>query len=126
MKKMMIAMLVILLIVSLTSCALIGRGKDFRPMDEQTLVKVKPGVTTATEVTTLFGPPNQIVKLSNGNAYLYHRSVNKALGIWLVLVTMVDYDIQHDRMVFFFNKEDVLTHYGSSFKSETAAYGTPF
>jgi hypothetical protein len=39
---------------------------------------------------------------------------------------MANYDIQHDRIVFFINKNDVVTHYGSSFKSDTAAYGTPF
>jgi hypothetical protein len=74
----------------------------------------------------MFGAPNQIIKLSNGNAYIYYRSQSKALGIWLVLVTMVNYDTQYDRIVFFFNRNDILTHYGSSFQSEKAAYGTPF
>jgi len=114
------------IITFLSGCAVIGRNKDFRPFDEQVLTQVKPGQTTAAEVTKMFGPPSQIVKLANGNAYVYDRTLSKATGVWLVLVTFANYDIQHDRMVFFINKNDVVTHYGSSFKTDTAAYGTPF
>jgi hypothetical protein len=115
-----------ILIMLLSGCAVIGKGKDFRPLEEKALVQVNPGTTTASDITKMFGAPNQIIKLSNGNAYIYYRSQSKALGIWLVLVTMVNYDTQYDRIVFFFNRNDILTHYGSSFQSEKAAYGTPF
>ena len=126
MKKGYVGMGVLLMIVLLSGCAVIGKGKDFRPFDEQSLTRISPGQTTAADVTAMFGAPSQVVKLSNGNAYIYNRSVGKALGIWLVLVTMVNYDIQHDRVVFFINKNDIVTHYGSSFKTGTTAYETPF
>ena len=116
----------IVIVTFLSGCAVFGRNKDFRPFDEQVLTQVKPGQTTAAEVTKMFGPPSQIVKLANGNAYVYDRTLSKATGVWLVLVTFANYDIQHDRLVFFINKNDVVTHYGSSFKTDTAAYGTPF
>ena len=112
--------------ICLSGCAVLGRGKDYRPFDEQGLAQIKPGQTTAMEVTKIFGAPSQIVKLSNGNAYIYNRSLSKATGLWLVLVTFVNYDTQYDRMVFFIDQNDVVTHYGSSFKADTAAYGTPF
>jgi hypothetical protein len=126
MKKRYAGIVFLIMIMFLSGCAVIGRGKDFRPFDEQVLTQIKPGQTTAGEVTKMFGAPSQIVKLSNGNAYVYDRSLSKAMGIYLVLVTMVNYDTQHDRIVFFINQSDVVTHYGSSFKSDTAAYGTPF
>jgi len=116
----------LILIILLSGCAVIGRGKDFRSFDEQNLTQIKPGQTTASEITKMFGPPSQIVKLSNGNAYIYNRSLSKVTGIWLILVTLVNYDTQHDRIVFFINQSDIVTHYGSSFKSDSAAYGTPF
>jgi len=109
-----------------SGCAMIGRNKDFRPIEEKTLAQVTPGKTTAADVMTLFGPPSQIVKLTNGNAYMYDRSLSKATGLWLVLVSFVNYDTQHDRIVFFINNQDLVTHYGSSFKSDTASYGMPF
>lgn len=107
-------------------CAVFGRGKNFVPFDENTLKQVTTGKTSASEVTQLFGPPNKIVKLSNCNAYLYERSVDKATGLWLILLTFVNFDTQYDRIVFFINNDDVVTHFGSSFNSEKASYGMPF
>ena len=126
MKNEYLSISMVVIIVFLSGCAVLARGKDYRPFDAQGLSQIKPGQTTAAEVTKLFGAPTQIVKLSNGNAYVYNRSLSKATGVWLVLVTLVNYDTQYDRMVFFIDENDVVTHYGSSFKAETAAYGTPF
>jgi hypothetical protein len=126
MKTRWICIGLLIITVWLSGCAVIGRGKDFRPFDEQALTQIKPGQTTAIEVTTLFGAPTQIVRLSNGNAYVYARTLSKATGLWLILFTLVNYDTQHDRIVFFINKSDVVTHYGSSFQAEKAAYGMPF
>jgi len=115
-----------LVIALVSGCAAIGRNRDYRPIEEKTLAQVTPGKTTAADVMALFGPPSQIVKLTNGNVYIYDRSLSKALGIWLVLVTFANYDTQHDRIVFFINNQDLVTHYGSSFKSDSAAYSLPF
>ena len=126
MRKSKVIAVLLIAITLLSGCAVIGRNKDFRPFDEGVLTQIRPGQTTATEVTKLFGAPSQVVKLANGNAYIYARSLSKAMGVWLILVTLANYDTQHDRIVFFINKNDVVTHYGSSFKSQTAAYETPF
>ena len=125
--KFFLRMTILLLVVSVAAgCAVIGRGRDFRPIEENTLSQVTPGKTTATDVVRLFGPPSQIVKLSNGNAYVYDRSLSKATGLWFVIVTFANYETQYDRIVFFINNSDIVTHYGSSFKSNAAAYGMPF
>jgi hypothetical protein len=117
----------ILLAASICSgCAVFGRGKDFKPFDENSLKQVTAGSTTAADVTRLFGPPNKIVKLSNGNAYLYERSIDKATGLWLVVLTFGNWDKQYDRIAFFINNEDMVTHIGSSFNAETASYAMPF
>jgi hypothetical protein len=117
----------ILLAASIGSgCAIFGRGKDFKPFDENSLKQVTAGSSTAADVTRLFGPPNKIVKLSNGNAYLYERSIDKATGLWLVVLTFGNWDKQYDRIAFFINNEDTVTHIGSSFNAETASYAMPF
>ena len=125
MKKACWIIAALLVIAGFNSCAVIGRSKDFRPFEESALKNVTPGKTTAHEVTELFGAPSQVVKLSNGNAYVYSRSLSKATGLWLVILTFANFDIQHDRIVFFINGDDVVTHYGSSFKAETASYDMP-
>ena len=117
----------ILLMASIfTGCTVFGRSKDFVAFDENALKQVTTGKTTANEVTQLFGPPNKIVKLSNGNAYMYERSVKKATGLWLVLLSFGNLETQYDRIVFFINNNDVVTHYGNSFNSEKASYAMPF
>lgn len=117
----------ILLAASICSgCAVFGRGKDFKPFDEDSLKQVTAGKTTAGDVTRLFGPPGKIIKLSNGNAYLYERSIEKATGLWLIVLTFGNWDKQYDRMAFFINNEDVVTHIGSSFNAEAASYALPF
>jgi hypothetical protein len=126
MKLPLFALILLLVLISGSGCAVIGRGKDFRPIEEKMLAHVEPGKTTAEDVMKLFGPPSQIVKLSNGDAYIYDRSLSKATGLWLVFVTFANYDTQHDRIVFFINHQHLVTHFGSSFKSDTSSYGMPF
>ena len=126
MRKARLAMILALAAVVFSACAVFGKGKDFKPFDQAALQQVTPGATTAAEVTRLFGPPARIVKLSNGNAYMYERSTEKLTGLWLVVVTFANWDTQHDRVVFFLNGQDIVTHVGSSFTAEAASYGMPF
>jgi hypothetical protein len=119
-------MILALAAIVFSGCAVFGKGKDFKPFDQAALQQVTPGTTTAADVTRLFGPPVKIVKLSNGNAYMYERSTEKLTGLWLVVVTFANWDTQHDRVVFFLNGQDVVTHVGSSFTAEAASYGLPF
>jgi hypothetical protein len=125
--KMICFVISIFLVASVCAgCAVFGRGKDFKPFDENSLKQVTTGITSASEVTRLFGPPNKIVKLSNGNAYVYERSIEKATGLWLVVLTFANWDKQYDRIAIFINNDDVVTHFGSSFNAETASYAMPF
>jgi hypothetical protein len=126
MKRVGFVISIFLMASICAGCAVFGRGKNFVPFDENTLKQVTTGKTSASEVTQLFGPPNKIVKLSNGNAYVYERSVDKDTGLWLIVLTFVNFDTQYDRIVFFINNDDVVTHFGSSFNSEKASYGMPF
>lgn len=125
MRKILLIALTAVLIAS-SGCAVIGRDRDFRSFDPKALGSVVPGKTTAGQVTQQFGAPTQVVKLSNGNAYMYTRATSKGTMVWLVLVTLVNYDRKYDQVVFFFDKNDVLTHYGSSLNEAEAAYGMPF
>ena len=126
MKRRCFVIIILLAASICAGCAVFGRGKDFKPFDENSLKQVTTGETSASEVTRLFGPPNKIVKLSNGNAYVYERSIEKATGLWLVVLTFGNWDKQYDRIAFFINNDDVVTHFGSNFNAETASYAMPF
>jgi hypothetical protein len=118
---------IVLIIMSLCSgCALFGKNKEFQPFDVSALDNIAPGKSTATDITALFGAPTEVVKMSNGNAYIYKRSISKGTGVWLILVSFGNFERQHDQIVFFFNNKDILTHFGKSLHAEKASYGFPF
>ncbi|MDX2445871.1 MAG: hypothetical protein QNK29_01580 [Desulfobacterales bacterium] len=109
-----------------TGCFVFGNNKEYHPFDPADLESIQPGITTATDISGLFGAPTNTIELSNGNAYIYHRSVSKATLIWLIFISFANYDTQVDQIVFFFDKEDLLTHYGASINTDKAEYGLPF
>jgi len=118
---------IVLIIISLCSgCALFGKNKEFQPFDVSALDTIAPGKSTATDITAIFGAPTEVVKMSNGNAYIYRRSISKGTGVWLILVSFGNFERQHDQIVFFFDKKDIVTHYGKSLNAEKASYGFPF
>jgi hypothetical protein len=125
-KSLMLAVMLLFAALGNVGCAVFGKEMDHQPFDPGRIGEVTPGKSTAAEVSGLFGAPSEVVKMSNGNAYIYERSVAKGTALWLVLVSFVKYDRQYDRLVFLFNKEDVLTHYGISLNAGKASYGLPF
>jgi len=118
-------LIVLLILTFVSGCFALGKIQDYQPLDAEKLEKLVKGRTTAVEVSTLFGAPAQVVKMSNGNAYIYTRSVAKGTAVWLLLVSLVNYDKQYDQIVFFFDNNDILTHYGASFDARDSSYGFP-
>lgn len=115
-----------LLMFFLSGCFVLGANKKYHAFESEALGSVIPGQTTAQEILSLFGAPTGMVKLSNGNAYIYHRSVAKGTVIWLLLISFGNYDTQADQIVFFFDNNDLLTNYGVSLNAKNAEYGLPF
>ena len=124
--RLNVYILTVLMIATLLSgCLVVGKNKEFQPFESSELDQLVPGQTTATEVTEIFGAPSKVVELANGNAYVYRRTVTKGTMCWLVLLTMGNVEKQHDQLVFFFDSEDILTHYGLSLDADKAKYGLP-
>jgi outer membrane protein assembly factor BamE (lipoprotein component of BamABCDE complex) len=126
MKSIRNTIIVLSMISLYAGCAMFGKSKNYQPLDVSNLDELKAGETRASEVLEAYGSPSQVVKLSNGNAYVYERSVSKGTGIWLVILSLGNYETQYDRVVFFFDNGDILTHYGVSMNAEEASYGLPF
>jgi outer membrane protein assembly factor BamE (lipoprotein component of BamABCDE complex) len=116
---------VLLLVFFLSSCAGWVKNMDYHPFDAAKLDKLIPGKSTAAQVTEILGAPSEIVKLSNGNAYIYRRSLSKGTGLWLLIVSFGNYDEHHDQIVIFFNKGNIMTHYGVTLDAHKATYGLP-
>ena len=118
-------LLAFMIIFSLSGCLVLGKNKEYQPFESEELEQLVPGQTKATEVTEIFGAPSRVVELANGNAYVYRRTVTKATICWLILLTFGNADKQHDQLVFFFDFNDTLTHYGLSLNADKAKHGLP-
>ena len=116
---------VFLITTLLSGCIVLGKNKQFQPFDSTELDKLVPGQTKAAEVTEIFGAPSEVVELANGNAYVYKRTVTKGTVCWLLLVTFGNAERQQDQLVFFFDLNNTLTHYGLSLDADKAKYGLP-
>ena len=109
----------------LSGCLVLGKNKEDQQFDSTELDKLVVGQTKASEVTNIFGAPNEVVELANGNAYVYKRTITKGTVCWLVLLTFGNAEKQKDQLVFFFDSTDTLTHYGVSLDADKASYGLP-
>jgi len=125
-KRLFLYFLMFLMLVCLCGCVVFGKDKRHQPFEADDLEGLVIGQTSAADVTAVFGAPSEVVELTNGNAYIYRRSVAKATALWLILVSFGNFDVQQDQVVFFFDQNDVLSHYGVSLNADKASYGFPF
>jgi hypothetical protein len=126
MKKSLAVFIGATLIWTGIGCTVLGKTKEYQPFDVSRLENLSKGKTRAAEVTEMFGAPTEVVKLSNGNAYIYRRAVTKGTALWLVLLTLGNFDTQYDQVAFFFDSDNILTHFGASLNADQTAYGLPF
>jgi len=115
-----------LLCLCLLPGCFLGRFSENEPLDEDLLAQFEPGRTTAGDVTAAFGPPQRVVELDVRSAYLYEFSENKSAGLILLLVNFANSDQRFDRVWFFFDSRDVLTHYGTKLSSHRARFAMPW
>lgn len=121
MKSTRDAIIILSMICLCAGCLMLGKSKEYRPLEAGHFDTLQAGKTTASKVVEFFESPSQVIKLSNGNAYVYERSVSKRPGIWLVILSFGNYETPYDRVVSFFDNEDILTHYGVSMNAGDAS-----
>jgi len=103
-----------------------SRKKDDRPWPMDVVSKIEVGKTTKAEVLKLLGPPKQIIRLLESEAYMYIASVEKSSGLVLVVLNLSRSDRQYDAVTVIINRQDVVTAVGSRFSADEAEYGPPW
>jgi hypothetical protein len=110
---------------SLQSCFM-SKGSLNEPLREHAVEGLVPGTTTASEVTARLGAPNEVVQLGQRTAYRYDFTNKKTAGFTLIVVTFLNEDTRSDRIWFFFDAKDVLTHAGATFEGDETEYSMPW
>ena len=97
-----------------------------RPWDPEVVAGIEPGKTTKAEVLQRLGPPTEIIRLLESEAYVYRHPIEKQTGTFLIVLNMRRVDRQFDAVTVIINREDKVTAVGSRFNAETAEYGFPW
>jgi hypothetical protein len=74
----------------------------------------EPGVTTASDVTSVLGPPSQLIALHDETVYYYMREGKKGKALMLILWNTGSQTAEYDRAMFFFDKKGILRTYSYS------------
>jgi len=119
------------LLTALTACALLdgcyfGKRNDDRTWDPALVARIEPGKTGKAQVLQLLGPPKQVIRLLDGEAYMYLHSIEKDTNTFLVVLNLSRTDKQYDAITVILNRQDVVTAVGSRFAADGAEYGFPW
>lgn len=117
--------LLILPLLWLTGCAL-ARQDTNEPLDVAAIRSLQPGTTTARAVVERLGAPTEVVQLGRRTAYRYDATTAKSAVLILVVFNVGNQDTRHDRLWVFFDENDVLTHFGSSYGTHRTQYAMPW
>jgi hypothetical protein len=115
----------LVLALACTGCFL-ARDSTNEPLARRDLSKFVVGQSTAQDVATAMGAPNEVVQLGRRSAWRYDHSHGKVAGLTLFVVTFVNRDTRTDRIWFFFDEQDRLSHVGSSFEADDADWAMPW
>jgi hypothetical protein len=103
-----------------------GKKMDDRPWPPGVVSKIEVGKTTKADVLRLMGPPKQVIRLLESEAYMYIASVEKNSGVVLLVLNLSRTDRQYDAVTVIINRQDVVTAVGSRFTADEAEYGFPW
>jgi len=112
-------------LVLLNGCY-VSKKKDDRPWAAEIVAKIEVGKTTKADVLRLLGPPKQIIRLLESEAYMYIAPVEKNSGLVLLVLNLSRSDRQYDAVTVIINRQDVVTAVGSRFSADEAEYGPPW
>ena len=112
-------------VAALNGCY-VSKKKDDRPWKPEIVARIQVGKTTKAEVLQLLGPPKQIIRLLESEAYMYVAAVEKNSGLVLLVLNLSRSDRQYDAVTVIINRQDVVTAVGSRFSADEAEYGPPW
>jgi hypothetical protein len=104
----------------------VSKKKDDRPWPSEIVARIVVGKTTKAEVLQLLGPPKQIIRLLESEAYMYIAPVEKNSGLVLLVLNLSRSDRQYDAVTVIINRQDIVTAVGSRFTADEASYGPPW
>lgn len=105
----------------LSGC-LLSQRKVNEPIPMEGVDALQTGMS-ATDVVSRLGAPAQVVELGERTAYRFEFERTKETGLFLFVFNMRNAETRSDRVWCFFDRDDRLTHVGSSLEADEVSYG---
>lgn len=109
----------------LSGCVL-GKTKEDHSWSAEQVAKLQVGKTNKAEVLLALGPPKQVVRLLDSEAYMYTHAIEKSTNTWLLVLILNRHDRQYDSITVIIGRDGIVQAVGSRFGSESASYGPPW
>ncbi len=122
MKKVLGAAATLLI---LSGCYL-GKAKEDHPWTAEQVAKLQVGKTTKAEVLMVLGPPKQVVRLLDSEAYMYTHAVEKSTNGYFLVLNLHRSDRQYDAITVIIGRDGIVQAVGSRFATDSASYGAPW
>lgn len=122
----MIRLMTAALAAALLGGCYFGKKNEDRPWSADAVRKIEVGKTTKADVLMILGPPKEVVRLLESEAYMYTHSIEKSTGTYLVILNLSRTDRQYDAITVIINRQDIVTAVGHRFTAEEAEYGFPW
>ena len=102
-----LAGIIIILSLVFTQGCVVARGTLGEPLQEDTISAIKKGTTTMTEVISLIGAPDRIVRGNDREIFHYYYYDAKTTALILILLNFARGDVRNDNLYVFFNKNGI-------------------
>lgn len=114
------------LIVPTLSACFLSRNTVNVPLHADKAAALVPGSSTQADVLATLGAPNEVVQLGFRSAWRYDHTIEKRAGLSLLVVTLLNSDVQQDRIWMFFDEQGVLACAGATIDAGKAVYELPW
>lgn len=114
------------LVLLLSTGCFLSKTKEDVPWNQEEVAMIEAGTTTKAELLQLLGPPTEIIRLLNTDAFIWRRHIEKNTGTFLLLINMERSDRQFDAITAIVNKDGIVEAIGSRFSSDQSSYGLPW
>ena len=103
---------VLLIALLMSQGCVVTRGTLGEPFREESIAQIKKGSSTASEVVTLLGAPERIVRGNEREIFHYYYYDGKSPALLLLVLNLVRMELKSDNLYVFFGRnglvEDVL------------------
>ena len=111
--------------VVLAGC-LVTKTKDDLHIQPEAVAKIEVGKTTKAELLEALGPPREIIRLLDSEAFVWRHTVSKGAGFFLLLLNLQRSDTQHDAVTVIVDRAGIVRAVGAKYDAERARYTSPW